>query len=29
LRAVTRELNETAENVEEATTSINCLHDEP
>jgi DNA repair ATPase RecN len=28
LRAVTRELNETAEIVEEATTSINCLHAE-
>jgi len=28
LRAVTRELNETAEIVGEATTSINCLHAE-
>ncbi len=28
LRVVTRELNETAEIVEEVTTSINCLHDE-
>ncbi len=26
MHAVTRELNETAEIVEEATTSINCLH---